>query len=136
MNRKLLFLIIASLFVCNACKRETKDEKFQRDFEQFTQKECPKFIDPCTRLDSACYDSESRTLNYYYSVQDLLDDEELYTEDLIESFHDNMLKELKGSIPLKGYKDEGITFCYIYRSMTTGKQLLELSFTKEDYGNR
>ena len=70
---------IGILLACGACKRETKDEKFQRDFKQFTQKECPKFVDQCTRLDSACYDIESRTLFYNYSVQGELDNDSIYT---------------------------------------------------------
>ena len=71
---------IGILLACGACRRETKDEKFQRDFKQFTQKECPKFVDQCTRLDSACYDIESRTLFYNYSVQGELDNDSIYTE--------------------------------------------------------
>ena len=134
MNNKLLFLCLGTLLVCGACKRETKDEKFKRDFEQFTQKECPKFVDPCTRLDSAKYDVESRTISYHYTVQDQLDDESIYTEELTDAFHDDILKGLKSSIQMKPYKDEGISFRYDYRSITTGKMLLELSYTPEDYG--
>jgi len=134
MNNKLLLLCLGTLLVCGACKRETKDEKFKRDFEQFTQKECPKFVDPCTRLDSACYDIGSRTLRYHYTVQDVLDDEEIYTEEVIDTFRDNILKGLKSSIQLKAYKDEAITFSYDYRSITSGKMLLEMTFTPEDYG--
>ena len=134
MNHKFFILSLCILLVCGACKRETRDEKFQRDFQEFTLKECPKFVDPCTRLDSAHYDTESRTLSYFYTVQDLLDDDSLYTEDLIETFHDDILKGLKGSLQLKPYKDESITFRYAYRSISTGKVLLDLTFTPEDYG--
>lgn len=135
MKKSSTILALGVLLLSGACQRETKGEKFQRDFQQFTLKECPKFVDPCTRLDSACYDIESRTLSYYYTVQDMLDDDSLYTEDLIETFHNNILKELKGSIQMKGYKDEGITFRYDYRSLTRGKQMLCLIFTPEDYNN-
>ena len=121
------------MIVCAACKHETKDERFKSDFEQFTRKECPKFIDPCTRLDSACYDISTRTLSYHYTVQEALDDETIYTEEVIDAFHENILKGLKNSIQLKTYKDEGITFCYDYYSITTRKMLLKLTFTKEDY---
>ena len=115
------------------CKRETKDEKFRHDFEQFTQKECPKFVDPCTRLDSACYDIQTRTISYHYTVQDKLDNESIYTSELTDAFHDDILKGLKHSIQMKPYKDEGITFHYDYRSLTTGKMLLELTFSPENY---
>ena len=132
--KKVLAISCIALLICGACKRETRDEKFKRDFEEFTLKECPKFVDPCTRLDSACYDIGSRTLTYFYTVQDILDDDSIYTEDLVSTFHDNIQKELKGSIQMKGYKDEGITFRYLYHSITTGKMMLEMTFTKEDYG--
>ena len=132
---KILAVICLALFVCSACKRESKDEKFQRDFQQFTQKECPKFVDPCTRLDSACYDIGGRTISYHYTVQDDLDNDSIYTEELKDAFRDNIMKGLKNSIPMKPYKDESITFHYDYRSITTGKMLLELTFTKEDYRN-
>ena len=134
MKKILAIVCLGTIFVFGSCKRETKDEKFKRDFEQFTEKECPKFVDPCTRLDSACYDIGSRTLSYHYTVQDMLDDESIYTDEVVEMFSDNIQKELKSSIQMKGYKDEGITFHYDYRSTTTGKILLDLSFTPEDYG--
>lgn len=134
MNKIMSIFCLGAIIAFGGCKRETKDEKFKRDFEQFTQRECPKFVDPCTRLDSACYDIGSRTLSYYYTVQDMLDNDSIYTDELIEMFHDNICQELKSSIQMKGYKDEGITFRYNYRSITTEKVMLDLTFTKEDYG--
>ena len=133
MNKVLAIIACSSLIVCSTCKRETKDERFQRDFQQFTQKECPKFVDPYTCLDSAIYDIESRTLSYHYTVQEMLDNESIYTDELTEAFHEDILKGLKNSIQLKPYKDEGITFHYDYYSKTTGKMLLEMTFNKEDY---
>lgn len=125
---------LGALLACGACERMTKDEKFKLDFEQYTQKECPKFVDEYTRLDSACYDIGSRTLSYHYTVQGNFDNEEFFTDELTEPFHDEVLKGLKTSLQLKPYKDEGITFHYDYRSMTSGKLLLELTFTADDYG--
>jgi hypothetical protein len=135
MKKILTFVCLGALILATACQRETIDEKFKRDFEQYTQKECPKFVDPCTRLDSACYDIESRTLSYHYTVKDMLDDETIYTEETNDAFYDDILKGLKNSIPMKPYKDEGIIFRYDYRSITTGKMLLVLNYTPEDYGN-
>ncbi|MBP3711933.1 MAG: hypothetical protein IJ219_06395 [Bacteroidaceae bacterium] len=120
--------------LAQACQRETKDERFRREFRQFTEKECPKFVDACTRLDSAVFDIESRTLCYHYTVQDDLDDETIYTDKLISQHQGDILSGLRNSLQLKVYKDEGINFCYQYRSITTGKTLLELTFTQEDYG--
>lgn len=132
-NKVLAPLCLGMLLAFCACKRETKDERFKSDLLEFTQKECPKYIDPCTQLDSVYYNIETRTLTYYYTVQDFLDNDSLYTDEVVEGFREDVLKGLKSSIQMKPYKDEGITICYRYRSTTTGKQLLKLTFEKEDY---
>ena len=133
MNKVLAIFCLGAILLAG-CKRETKDEAWTQLFQQFTQKECPKFVDECTRLDSACYDAESRTLSYHYTVQGMLDNKEIYAdEEATTAFHDDILKGLKGSLQLKPYKDEGINFCYDYRSITSGEMLLSLTFTPEDY---
>ena len=132
--RKVLAIFCLGAVMLGGCSRETKDEKFKRDFQLFTQKECPKFVDESIRMDSICYDIQDRTLTEYYTVTDRLDNDSIYTETLVEAYQEMLLKGLKNSIQWKVYKDEGITFRYDYRSATTGKVLLELTFTKEDYG--
>ena len=135
MRKVLAIVCLGAIFVFGGCRRETKDEKFKRDFEQFTQKECPKFVDPNIRMDSICYDIESRTRSEYYTVFNQLDNDSIYTNDqIINPFRESILEELKNSIQLKTYKDEGITFRYDYRSNTTGKILLVLTYSPEDYG--
>lgn len=135
-HKKLTAIVaLCTLIVCGACKQETKDEQFKKEFEQFTQKECPKYVDLCILLDSTIYDIKSRTLNYHYTLEDELDHDTIYDEKAKNLFHENILKSLKTSIQHKPYKDEGITFRYIYRSNSTGKTLLELTFTAEQYNN-
>ena len=131
--KKIFAISCIVLMVFGACKRETKDEHFRKEFEQFTLKECPKFLDECTRQDSAVYDIETRTLNYCYTVQGALDNDDIYTEALVSDHRKNILRGLKNSIQLKPYKDENIIFRYVYRSISTGKIVLELTFTPEDY---
>lgn len=133
-GKKVIAVTAGAALLLGACKRETKDEKFKREFEQYTQKECPKNVNPYTCQDSICYDIESRTLTEYYTVWDMLDVDTFYTEDIVNSLHEDILKTLKSSIHMKPYKDEGINFVYDYRSRSTGKRLLELRYTKDDYG--
>lgn len=133
-NKVFSVLCIGILIVFGACKRETKDERFKREYEQYTQKECPKEVSLYTRLDSVCYSIENRTLTEYYTVWDVLEDKSFYTEETTEALHNDILKELKGSIRMKPYKDEGITFCYDYRSQTSGERVIKLTYTPEDYG--
>lgn len=134
-NKIQLVVFLSILTIAGACRRETKEEQIRRIFAEFTQQECPKFVDPFTCLDSVGYDIEGNTLSYHYTVRDTLDDESIYTEELIEFFYDNTLKELKNSIPMKNYKEMGITFHYDYHSLSTGKMLMELTYTSEDYAN-
>ena len=133
-NKVLALICFGTLLALCACKRETKDERFRREFQQFTQKECPKLIDENTRMDSICYDIDIRTLSEYYTVMNELDVDAIYADgQLMSTFRESMLKGLKGSLPMTAYKDESITFRYVYRSASTGKTRLELTFTPEDY---
>ncbi|MBR1498562.1 MAG: hypothetical protein IJ615_02895 [Bacteroidaceae bacterium] len=134
-NKVMIAALLGIALATGACRRETKDEQVQRVFAEFTQKECPKFVDPYTRLDSARYDIAEKTLSYHYTVTDSLDNELLFTDELIGDFQDNVLRELKSSIAMRSYKEMGITFRYDYRSQSTGKMMLDLTFTPDDYRN-
>lgn len=135
-SRMTLLAGLSSLLILTAaCRRETRDEKFRRDFIQFTEKECPKDLDPYTRQDSVVYDTGSRTLTYYYTVRGELDDGSIYTGEITESVRNAELANLKSSIQMKPYKDEGINIRHIYRSITSAETLMELTFTPDDYGN-
>ena len=127
-------VFLGILLAFGACRRESKHEQFKRAFEEFTRKECPKATDECTRMDSICYDIERRTITEYYTVMDKLDKDSIFADkEIIHQFNEIMLKTVKGNLSLKRYKDEGITFRYCYRSLSTGKTRLELVYTKEDY---
>ena len=134
-NKVMIVALLGMAIATGACRRETKDEQVKRVFAEFTQKECPKFVDPYTRLDSACYDIAEKTLSYHYTVTDTLDNEAIYTDELADDFQSNILSELKSSIAMRSYKEMGITFHYDYRSQTTGKMMLDLTFTPDDYRN-
>lgn len=134
-NKVMIVAVLGMAIATGACRRETKDEQVKRVFAEFTQKECPKFVDPYTRLDSACYNIAEKTLSYHYTVTDTLDNEAIYTDELVDDFQNNILSELKSSIAMRNYKEMGITFHYDYRSQTTGKMMLDLTFTPDDYRN-
>lgn len=133
--KKVLAIMCLGAFLLGGCKRETKDERFKREYEQFTRKECPKEVASCIRMDSICYDIESRTLTEYYTFTGNLDTDSFYTEKVVDEYRKGLLKELKGSLQMKPQKDEGINFSYKYHSDTTGKLLFEMAFTPEDYSN-
>lgn len=113
--------------------RESLDETIARNTREESRRDCPRNIDSYTTLDSMFYDIPSRTLNYCYSVRDVLDNKSLYTEEFREEFREQLLEEVKNKIALKGYKKEGIAFRYTYLSRCEGDTLLDFLFTKGEY---
>jgi hypothetical protein len=128
-----LFVIIALFLTLTGCKRQTIEERIHEEAEKFTLKNCPKKIDNYTVLDSCIFSIPKRTYFYNYTVQGDLDVESLYTKELHDTFHEQLLSDIKNSIQLKECKDAGISFCYRYYSKRTGKVLMLQKFTKKDY---
>lgn len=127
----LIFLLAA---VCvSGCRKETRDEKLRRESIEFSNKNCPQEIDPYTTMDSARYDIDTRTYTYYYTVRDFMDNDSIYTEEVLENFRQKVISELRTSISVKSYKDSGLTFAYEYHSDKSGKTLVHMEFTKEEY---
>ena len=132
MNRFLLIITVV-LFAFTGCKKQTLEERIYNDAVKFTQKNCPKPVDKYTVLDSCVFSIPQRTYYYNYTVSGDLDVDSLYTKDLHDTFREMLLSDIKSSIPLKGCKDAGITFCYKYYSKRSGKVLMTQKFTKKDY---
>lgn len=130
---KKLLICGLSLLSLMACKRLTVDEQRAQDCREFTEKQCPKQIDACTTIDSMAYDAPTRTLTYYYTLKDMLDDEGLTTSGMMEDFSENTLAKLRDDLSLKKEKEDSVTFCYRYFSAKTGKELLSMSFGRKDY---
>lgn len=129
-------IIIYSLLACCAllsCTRKSYEDQVAEAAEEFTQKQCPREIDNCTTIDSMTFDRNTLTIHYYYTLKGRLDDKNSLTNSIIEDFNENMLLKLRGDIHLKKEKEYGITFAYHYISSSTGKVLMNLIYTKEDY---
>lgn len=138
MNRHFInILIFAAIAAALAgCHRETKDEAAAREAREYTMRECPKDIDEYTSMDSMTFDIETRELTFSYTVRDVLDEDDIYTEELYDLYHDDLLRDIKNNIDLKRAKQEGVTLVYRYFSQKTGKVRMEQRFTKEDYERR
>lgn len=133
--RKSLFptLLAGLVLVAAACNRMSRDEQIAREAREYTMKECPRYVDKSTRMDSTTYDIATRTFAYNYTVEGELDNPALYTEQVKSAFRDKVLREIRSSIPMKSYKDEGLTIIYRYLSASTGETRLEYRFEKEEY---
>ena len=133
MNR-IYFVLLSFLpifFV--SCKKQTIEERIAQDAKLFTQKNCPKDVDKFTTLDSCSFDIVKHTYYYDYTVHGDLDVDSLYTQDLHDLFHNQLLADIKNSITLKNCKDAGLTFCYRYHSDRTGKLRMVQKITKNEY---
>lgn len=126
-------LIMAISLVFGSCKKESFDERMQREVKDFTEKQCPKEMDPYTVMDSMTYDMVSKTLTYNYTVNGDLDVDSLYDTEFDDLFSKKLFDNVKSSIQLKPYKEKGVSFRYVYCSRKSGKVLLDYTFTKEDY---
>ena len=84
-------------------------------------------------MDSMTFVSDPNGFHYFYTLDGDLDDPELLTEEVISTFHNELLKHLREDISLRKYKDRDFTFTYTYLSRSTGNLLIEAVFTPEEY---
>lgn len=129
-------LTLMSATCLQSCKKETKDERIKRETAEFTEKNCPSKVDEYTTMDSAVYDMQTHKLTYHYTMKGELDNDSIYTEEVLSTFREKVLNEIKTSIQMKNYKDAGLSFAYQYISDKSGKILVSLEITKEEYGGK
>ena len=130
--KKIVFLMIA-VFTLTACHHETLEERAVRESKEYTMKNCPSAIKNNIRTDSLAFDQNIRTLVYYYTLFNEMDDSVKMKND-----KDKLLSVLKDAltrdISLKTYKEAGFNIRYEYHSAIKPDQvLLEKTFTPEDY---
>lgn len=130
---KLLLSVLIALIFVSCTHRESYDERISREMREYSQTQCPRRIDPYTILDSIVYRDSTKDLVHYYTVQDTLDNDEVYSEDVCKDFRDKLLNNIKNSVGMKRYKDHGVVFSYVYRSDKFNKIYLDIKFTKTDY---
>lgn len=134
MKKLNLFIPLLSLTaLLSSCNFESFDKRCQREAEEYTEQQCPRRLDPCTILDSMKYDTKTRTMAYYYTLEGMLDTTDVLTDEVAANFRKQLKQDIINSVQLRKYKEEGINFDYIYLSRSTGKTTLKLNFTPKDY---
>ena len=122
-------IAIALLLPCS-CHRATLEEQCA-EMVRKEWRRMPRNITTGVVLDSMKFHAPSRTLVYYYTM-----DDSLYTEEMIRlgknQLRGQLLMEISNSVALKRLKDEGMSFRYIYMAGSTGKECLSLDFNNED----
>lgn len=131
---KLFPLISAAILLtlCGCSRQMNFDERCQKEAEMQTKKVCPKVITPGITLDSITFDTKQRTMQYHYTMEGGYDDTATIAKGK-NDFVKALGNQIKNSIELKKYKDNGIAFRYTYTSKSTKKILIDESFTSKDY---
>ena len=128
--KKIILIVIAALTL-TAC-HENLDERAAREAQEFTKKSCPMEISEGITIDSMTFDMKTQTVFYYYVLDGVLDT--TLSEELQEKTKQMMLDGVRNTPSLKGYKDAGYNFRYVFRSHKDKKKvLLDYVFTKKDY---
>ena len=100
-------LLLGALLGFCACHFESFDERCAREAREYTEKQCPRRMDQYTLMDSLTYDDHSRTLNYYYTLEGVLDNDTVMNAQACESLKDLLRKNVVNSVDLKSYKEKG-----------------------------
>lgn len=125
--------VTAAALVLYSCTSVSREERFRKECEEFTLNYCPQRKDSCQMLDSITYKAEDNSMHNWYALSGQLDCDTLFTEKLADLLQEELLANLKKSLPLKKYKDAGVTFVYHYRSATSGKEFHKVAIGKESY---
>lgn len=130
---KLKFILLCfplwGLFSC----QESFDDRCAREAREYTEKQCPHRMDEYTVMDSLTYDRQTRTLNYYYTLEGALDNDSVMTDQACEELKKMLHKDVINSVGLKSYKEKDINFRHCYYSKSSGKIRFQVRFTPEDY---
>ena len=119
--------------MCTTSCQESLPERCQREAKEYTEKNCPVKVENNVILDSMTFDRKTLTINYFYTLENELDDETMIGTQA-DNLHTLMLNALKNATNIKLYKENGYNFHYIYLSRKDNrKKLLDILLKKEDY---
>ncbi len=128
---KFFTLPFLALTICCGCTNF--DDRMKAEAEVLTKQHCPQKMDEHTTLDSATYDIDTRTYWRHCSL----------TPQAVQAVKENpvaikkgLLDNLRNDVELKGCKDEGINFGYVYRETDTHSEILRIVFSRSDYESK
>lgn len=115
-----------------ACRHETLDDRAEKLTKDYTERYCPTPVQNMQRTDSVTFTRSTHTFNYYYTLTDKADNMNVINQTR-PTLTKALLDELKENTSYKVFKEAGFNFHYVFRSKSTGKVLLEDTFTKTRY---
>lgn len=131
MSRYIIYIMCILVFT--SCRHESVHEKYANLAMDYTKKMCPIPMDDYTILDSLVYNTSETTLNYYYSVYHLLDNDTVYTDAFKGIFHTKLMDNILNNVALIELKENNVSFKYHYYSSTTKKKYMLFYFTPKEY---
>ena len=132
MKKYLIFML--SIAVFTSCQKSF-DERIIEETQDYTSRQCPKYVEPGNQLDSLTYSTTTRTITHWYSLSEDKADStyQAALKKEPEVFRANTLRSLINDTSWEGCKNENINFRYVYRLADTGEQVFEILLTPADY---
>lgn len=132
MKKHLIFML--SIAVLVACQKSF-EERIIEATQDYTSRQCPKYIEPGNQLDSLTYSTTTRTITHWYSLSgDKADSTyQAALKNNPEMYRANTLRSLINDTNWEGCKQESVNFRYVYRLADTGEQVFEILLTPVDY---
>ncbi|MGI6243103.1 MAG: hypothetical protein ACOYJK_06170 [Prevotella sp.] len=128
-----LFILAAlSVAALVSCKRDTLEDRAEKEAKTFTERYCPTPVQNMQRTDSVTFDRSTLTFNYYYRLNGAADDPQAVNK-VRSDIKTALLKGLASNTSCKAYKDKGYNFRYVLTSEKTKKVLYEVTFSSKDY---
>lgn len=108
-KRNLMILWLAAL-MAGACHFESFDERCARETREYTQKQCPRRLDEHTIMDSTVYDTDTRTITYYYTFVGELDNVNQPTEEITRLLREQLRKNVGQLRRVEGLQGKRLEF--------------------------
>ena len=101
----LISIASVSILLFASCNFESFEKRCAREAEEYTTRHCPRRMNKYTVMDSLTFNPETKTFGYYYTLEGDLDNDSIITNEIADSFREQLKKELINSVELKAYKE-------------------------------
>ncbi len=125
-------LTLLLLLTLTACHKQSFDEKVLENITSINRR-LPIRLDTLSVMDSLVFLPATQTLQTHNTLEGILDNDSLLTEEVRQTLSDNLLTSLKNNIQFRTYKEKGFRFQYLYHSRSSGKLLMQFTFSPADY---
>lgn len=128
MNKCFSIAVVALLL--SSC-HDSLDDRAEKETKSYTERYCPTTVRDNQRTDSLTFTRSTHTYNYFYTLVGPADNEEVVSKNK-SKVTEALLNSLKNDTRMRAYKEAGFNFHFVYRSGSTGKVLLDVTFTGKD----